>query len=52
MSLLTRQDKAAEDVLALPWVDAAREAAEVAAQMAEETLSEVCRAQPVTPSVG
>ena len=40
VSLFTSQDKAAKDVLTLRRVDAAGEAAEVAAQMAEEALGQ------------
>ena len=50
VSLFTSQDKAAKDVLTLRRVDAAREAAEVAAQMAEEALGQVGGAQPMPPA--
>ena len=39
VSLLARPDKAAEDLLARRWVDAAGEAAQGAAEVAKESVS-------------
>jgi hypothetical protein len=50
MGLLTSQDEATQDVLAVCRVDAAREAAEVAAQMAKEPLGQVGRTEAATPA--
>lgn len=50
VSLFTGQDETAEHLLAIRWAAAAGEAAEVAAQMTEETLGQVGGAQAVTPA--
>jgi hypothetical protein len=50
LSLFARQDEAAEELFAMGRVNAAGEAPEVAAQVAEEALSQVRGAQAVPPA--
>ena len=50
MGLLTRQDETTQDLLAVGRVEAAGEAAEVAAEMAEEALGQIGGAQAMTPA--
>jgi hypothetical protein len=49
VSLLARQDKAAQDLLAIRRIHATGEAAEVAAQVAKEAFGQVGGAQPLPP---